>query len=316
MEFSNKKKTIFNSAAKRGKLIFYCCLIAVPLIQFILLYVCVNFRSILFAFQKYDFTTTEYNFDFSYFADNLKTICSELFGPGIGSAWWNSPKSYLLSLLVIMPLQITVAFFVYKKLPLAGYFRIVLYLPNMGAGMTTVLGYRYFIERGLPFLFPNNPKLTELGGLLSNGNTVFDTLLLYVAWTSLGGGLILMTGTMSRTSKEVIEAAHLDGANLWHEFIYIVLPTLYPVLSIQLYTGVVAIFTGGPPLYQFYGSTLPDPPGKSMTLQYYFFTLVIGNTSSPANFPKAALGGLMFTCVAAPLVFLLKWLFEKNDPNN
>ena len=270
MEFSNKKKTIFNSAAKRGKLIFYCCLIAVPLIQFILLYVCVNFRSILFAFQKYDFTTTEYNFDFSYFADNLKTICSELFGPGIGSAWWNSTKSYLLSLLVIMPLQITVAFFVYKKLPLAGYFRIVLYLPNMVAGMTTVFGYRYFVERGLPLLFPNNPKLTELGGLLSNGNTVFDTLLLYVAWTSLGGGLILMTGTMSRTSKEVIEAAHLDGANLWHEFIHIVLPTLYPVLSIQLYTGVVAIFTGGPPLYQFYGSTLPDPPGKSMTLQYYF----------------------------------------------
>ena len=313
MNLSKKKRTIFNSKMKREQFILYCCLIALPLAQFILMYVCVNFRSILFAFQKYNYTTMEYDFNFTYFAENLKTIVGELFsGELLGMAWRNSLKSYLVGLLIILPLQICVAFFVYKKMLFAGFFRIVLYLPNMIAGMTTILGYKYFLEKGLPRLFPDWTELTYLGGLLANPSTIFDTLLFFVAWTSLGGGLILMTGTMSRTPKDVIEAAHLDGANLWQEFRYIVWPVIYPVITIQLYTGVVAIFTGGPPLYQFYASNLPD---EAATLQYYFFTLIIGSTSDPANYPKAALGGLLFTLTATPIVFGLKAFFEKHDPN-
>ncbi|MCI8412951.1 MAG: sugar ABC transporter permease [Clostridia bacterium] len=310
----HKKHTIFNNGHRRRQCVFYVCLIAIPLVQFVLMYVCVNFRSILFAFQKYDYETADYAFNFTYFAQNFKTITSELFkGELLGRAWWNSIKSYLVTLLIILPLQVFVAFFVYKKFPLAGYFRIVLYLPSMVAGMTTIIGFKYFVEKGLPMLFPNIKKLTEFGGLLANDSTIFNTLLFYVAWTSLGGGLILMTGTMARTDKEVLEAAHLDGVNLWQEFRHVIWPTLYPVITIQLYTGIVAIFTGGPPLYQFYASNLPN---EASTLQYYFFTLVIGSTSSPANYPKAALGGILFTLVAAPIVFFLKWVFEKKDPNN
>lgn len=313
MNLNRKKRTIFNSRTRREQWILYCCLIVLPLIQFVLMYICVNLRSILFAFQKYDYSTMEYHFNFSYFAENFKTIVGELFsGELLGMAWRNSLKSYLVSLLIIMPLQICISFFVYKKMLFAGFFRIVLYLPNMVAGMTTILGYKYFVEKGLPRLFPDWDALTSLGGLLANPSTIFDTLLFFVAWTSLGGGLILMTGTMSRTPKEVIEAGHLDGANLWQEFRYIVWPVLYPVITIQLYTGIVAIFTGGPPLYQFYASNLPK---EAATLQYYFFTLIIGSTSDPANYPKAALGGLLFTFAATPIVFALKAFFEKRDPN-
>ena len=298
---------------RRGQFILYCCLIALPLVQFVLMYLCVNFRSILFAFQKYNYTTLEYDFNLSFFSENIKTIVHELFsGELLGMAWRNSLKSYLVGLLIILPLQICISFFVYKKMLFAGFFRIVLYLPNMIAGMTTILGFKYFVERGLPILFPDWKELTYLGGLLANPATIFDTLLFYVAWTSLGGGLILMTGTMSRTPKETLEAAYLDGANLWQEFRYIVWPVIYPVITIQLYTGIVAIFTGGPPLFQFYASNLPN---EATTLQYYFFTLIIGSTSDPANYPKAALGGLLFTLAATPIVFLLKAFFEKHDPN-
>ena len=314
MELLKKKSTIFNSAKRRRKCLFYTCLVIVPFVQFILLYVCVNFRSILFAFQKYDVTNAEYVYNFSYFKENLKTIVSELFsGSLLGRAWWNSIKSYLVTLLIVTPLQVFIAFFVYKKFPLSGYFRIVLYLPAMVSGMTTILGFKYFVEKGLPLIFPHIKKLTDLGGLLANNKTIFNTLLVYVVWTSLGGGLILMTGTMARTDKEILEASKLDGVNMWQEFWHVIFPTLYPVLIIQLYTGVVAIFTGGPPLYQFFASNVPN---EAATLQYYFFTLVIGSTSSPANFPKAALGGILFTLVAAPIVFFLKWFLEKKDPNN
>lgn len=307
-------RTIFNDSTRRWDCVFYWALIILPLVQFFLLYVCVNFQSILLAFQKYDMNTAQYHYNWSYFAENLSEILGDLFKSDLlGRAWWNSIKYYLVNLLIITPLSVFIAFFVYKKLPLAGYFRVVLYLPNMVAGMLTIFGYKYLIELGLPKIFPNSEILVNKGGLLANADTIFNTLTFYVAWTGLGGGLILMAGTMTRTDKEVIESAEMDGVNFWQEFIYITWPVIYPVLTIQLYSGVVTIFSGGPPLYQFYASDLPD---QAVTLQYYFFTLIIGSSSSPANFPKAALGGLLFTIVAAPIVFVLKWLFEKYDPNN
>ena len=127
MNLNRKKRTIFNSRTRREQWILYCCLIVLPLIQFVLMYSCVNLRSILFAFQKYDYSTMEYHFNFSYFAENFKTIVGELFsGELLGMAWRNSLKSYLVSLLIIMPLQICISFFVYKKMLFAGFFRIVL----------------------------------------------------------------------------------------------------------------------------------------------------------------------------------------------
>lgn len=82
-ELIPKKKTIFNNKKRRGQFIFYWCLVIIPLVQFILLYICVNFRSILFAFQKYDFTNSVYVYNFSFFAENLKTICTEMFSGDI-----------------------------------------------------------------------------------------------------------------------------------------------------------------------------------------------------------------------------------------
>ena len=110
--------------------------------------------------------------------------------------------------------------------------------------MTTIIGFKYFVEKGLPEIFPNVESFQYLGGLLANYDTVFNTLLFYVAWTSLGGGLILMTGTMSRTSREIIEAAHLDRVShplsrAFHSVVYGHRRDLYgrssavPILCVQ-----------------------------------------------------------------------------------
>ena len=239
----HKKHTIFNNGHRRRQCVFYVCLIAIPLVQFILMYVCVNFRSILFAFQKYDYETADYAFNFTYFAQNFKTITSELFkGELLGRAWWNSIKSYLVTLLIILPLQIFVAFFVYKKFPLAGYFRIVLYLPSMVAGMTTIIGFKYFVEKGLPMLFPNIKKLTEFGGLLANDSTIFNTLLFYVAWTSLR---LLCNTTFSRWLSAPRRRPRTIPKRRWAEFCSRWLPRLLSFSSNGYLRKKTRIIRGG-----------------------------------------------------------------------
>ncbi len=303
-----QRRTIFNNSARRREFYFYLALIALPMIQFILMYVCVNLRSVLFAFQTYDQDTTSYVFGWQYFAENFSSVFNKfLHGAELGIAWKNSLVFYVLQLVIITPLSVLTSFFIYKKLPLAGYFRVVLYLPNIVSGMATVLGYKYLVEVGLSGL------LGYQGSMFNLPETAYGVLVFYSLWTALGGSLIMTTGVMSRTSVELLEASRLDGVNFLQELVHIVFPVVYPVITIGLYTGVVTIFTGGPPIYAFFGAQ--PPSGQMTTIQYYLFTQVVGSTSSPSNYPFAATSGLILTLVAAPVVFVLKYLFEKYDPN-
>ncbi|PWM73546.1 MAG: hypothetical protein DBX59_04810 [Bacillota bacterium] len=303
-----QRRTIFNNSARRREFYFYVGLIALPLIQFILMYICVNFRSILFVFQTYDQSTTSYVYGWQYAYLNFSEVISTFTQlPLLGIAWKNSIVFYVLQLIIITPLSILTSFFIYKKLPLAGYFRIVLYLPNIVSGMATVLGYKYLVEYGISGL------LNVDGSLFNNPATSFNVLVFFSLWTALGGSLIMTTGVMSRTSVELLEASRMDGVNFLQELVHIVFPVIYPVITIGLYTGVVAVFTGGPPIYSFFGAEAPTE--EMYTVQYYLFTLVVGSKAGDANYPFAATSGLLLTLIAAPIVFTLKYLFEKYDPN-
>ena len=307
-------RTIFNNKKRRNQFIFYTSIVILPFIQFLIMYVGVNFRSILFVFQKYNEYEAEYATKFSYFGENIAEAWNNLFGNNVNLtyAWKNTLISYSVGLLMTF-INIFICFFIYKKVLFAGWFKVVFYIPSIVNGFVTIFAFRYFVERGLPRIFPNNPIFTESGGLIANANTAFWALTIYTIWSGLGGGLILTIGQMSRTSVSVLEAAKIDGVNIFQEFIHVVWPVLYPVVTIGLYTGVTGIFLAGPPTFAFFGESA-DP--QLYTFGYYMFTLVVGNKSSAAAYPISATMGIMFTCVAAPMVFALKHWFETHDPNN
>ena len=307
------KKTIFNNRKRRRQCIFYICLIIIPLIQFFVMYVCVNLRSVLFAFQKYNYETGAYDFNFMYTIDNLKRIYEDLIAnPAMWNCWRNSIIYYLFGLLVTTPVSLMMAYFVYKKTLFSKVFRVVLYLPSMVCGFATILSFKYIFSYALPNLFPEWEMLSYKGGLFTNPDVIFVTLTLYHAWIGLGGGLVMNMALMSRTSPELVEAAKIDGVNFFQEFRHIVWPVVYPVVTIGLYTGIVGIFAGGPPLYEFFGSNAPQ---ESWTIGYYFFTKVVGSKATASEYPYAATANLLFTLIAVPIVLFLKYLFEKYDPN-
>lgn len=309
-------KTNTFKTKRKQQLLFYTALVALPVIQFFVMYVGVNLRSVLFAFQKYEAFTGEYLTSFAYVKENVQAVFKNLFGNGLNVdltyAWRNTLISYALTW-VNMLVGLIAGFFIYKKFFLAGYFRIVLYLPNVVSGFIMIFGYRYFVERGLPLLFPDNELFTEMGGLIANPKTAFWALSFYSVWTGFGSGLLLTTGQMSRTDKEVLEAAKLDGVNLWQEFRHIVWPVMYPVTTIGIYTGITGLFLAGPPTFAFWNTNAPP---ELYTFGYYMFTLVLNGEANYASYPMNATLGLCFTLVAAPMVFGLKALFEKHDPNN
>ena len=107
-----RRRTIFNNSARRREFYFYLALIVLPLVQFVLMYVCVNLRSVLFAFQSYDQSTTTYVFGWQYFYENLKNVVTKfIYDPMLGVSWRNSLVFYVLQLVIITPLSVLTSFF-------------------------------------------------------------------------------------------------------------------------------------------------------------------------------------------------------------
>ena len=290
---------------KWGELAFYCGLIAYPLIQFIVFYVCVNFNSILLAFKKYDPSTVTYSFwGLGNFSQFVKDIIGDY---AMRSAFTNSFWLWLCVLVIGMPLNLIFAFFMYKKIPLSGFFRVVLFMPQIISTLVISLMFRYFVENGLSSLpFPGF-------NLLLDKKTAFPTMIFYNIWAGFGTQILIYTSSMNQISESVVESARLDGASKFREFISITLPSIFPAITTFLVVGVAGFFTNQANLYNFYGGSARD---DMLTLGYVFFRKIAGsNDASFAQYPYAASAGVLFTVIAAPITLAAKYALEKFGPS-
>ncbi|WP_226670383.1 carbohydrate ABC transporter permease [Metabacillus litoralis] len=57
-------------------------------------------------------------------------------------------------------------------------------------------------------------------------------------WRYMGFNFIIFLGAISSISKEVYEAAEIDGANRWHQFRYIILPSIRRIIELNLILAI------------------------------------------------------------------------------
>ena len=83
-------------------------------------------------------------------------------------------------------------------------------------------------------------------------------MILPVIWAAAGPGSIIYLAALKSIPDEMYEAADLDGAGVWTKIRHVTLPTLKPLILINLLGATVGAFqafdrifvmTGGGPLY-------------------------------------------------------------------
>lgn len=282
---------------------------AYPILLFAVLYVYVNFRSFVMAFQQVDPETYSYSFvafdNFALFIENIAHATNMKF------ILRNSAIAFLARVLIDIPASVLISFFLYKKIYCAGLLKVTLFLPTIISSIVWVTMFKYFAEHGLPQV------LEKLGGktgvsLLSTPSTQFGTMLFYTLWMGLPGSMLIYLGTMTRMPVSLVEAGKLDGMGLMSELWHIVLPLAFPVLSVNLITAIPGFFTNQLSLYAFYED---GAEYQAYTFGYYLFALVIGkNQGGVEQYPYASAAGLLFTLIAAPLTLFMRWLLEKIGP--
>lgn len=316
-----KKKT--TGMSKKADLIFYICMMAYPVIQFCIFYVGVNFNSIMLTFQRIYLPSgaEEFVTEFVWF-DNLIRTLKDMLGNSdvLVYAASNSLKVYVISFIISVPLGLFFSFAIYKKVPMAGFFRVMLYMPSILTGIVMVFIFKSFAESGWPTLlgafFSKEALIDMFGtpyapGLLEKLESRFGTIMFYNLWFGFGGGVLMYSNAMSgNISPEMVEAAQLEGVSAIQEFFYITFPLIFPTFSTFTVTGIAGIFTNQFGLFNFYG-TEADP--SLQTYGYYMYKMTYKATSK-AEYPYLASMGVWLTAVAAPITFLVKYLLEKFDP--
>jgi len=305
--FKRFRKTKTVSAENRSKNIFVFCVLVYPVTIFIIFYIYVNFNSILLSLKEYDYDTGRFNYigfeNFKMFFYDLRVDYM------LRYATRNSIFLYFFGLVVSMPLQIMCSFFVYKKIPLSGVYKVILYLPHIISAVVMVLMFKYFVDRGLPSVL-KSLGVQNVPNFFYDLNTAFPTLIFFNVWMGLGGGIILYTGVMSRIPDSLIEYGELEGMTMWKEFWHITVPLIYPTITVFLVTGVAGIFTNQASVFTFYGT---EAAQYLYTFGYFMFTKVV-STASISGYPYASAAGLIFTLIAAPITLIARYFFEKYGP--
>ena len=296
----------------KGDMIFYCVFLAWPVLQFCIYYIGVNFNSILMSFKWFDTDTREMSYSFKQYGEIFKWMGTDEFK----SLLTVSLKSFLITTVISVPLGLLFAYYIFKKLPGWGAFRVILFLPKIISGVVIALIFRWFLEEYVPFILPSVGNLLDTGGKLEKN--IFPVLMFYNIWVGFGTTVLMYSNKMSSISDEIIESAHLDGATGFKEFWYIVLPLTYSTLSVFLITGVATVFVGQFGAYEFYPF---GTPAEIKSIGYYFFVNVKGafaNIVDPQNtaaiYKYAALG-IILTFITIPVAFTVRWALEKFGPS-
>ncbi|WP_062319794.1 carbohydrate ABC transporter permease [Halolactibacillus sp. JCM 19043] len=73
---------------------------------------------------------------------------------------------------------------------------------------------------------------------LGNPNLINYSLAGVSVWRYMGFNFIIFLGAISSIPNEIYEASEMDGANRWHQFSYIILPSIKIIISLNLILAV------------------------------------------------------------------------------
>lgn len=304
MKGTAQKKSHFRGRTRRD-LIFYCILLAFPIVQFCVFYIGTNFNSILLSFKTWDTATS--SFVIQGF-DNYAKVFKDLFTVNnYRIATKNTFLIYALGWVTMTPFTQVVSYFIYKKAPFSSAMKVILFAPSIVSVMVLVTMYQYFMEDAIPALwevFTGN----QIEGLLSNSSTRFATLYIYGLWHGLGTSMLLYVNAMNSISQSIVEAAELDGANFVQEYFHVTFPMIFGTFKTMTVIGVAGILGNQFMLYEFYGLYAPSNVG---TLGYLLFQQTM---LSERAYAEVAAMGIIFTIVWVPITLLAQKLLNKVDP--
>lgn len=306
-EFSRKKRK--NKIVSEAT-IFLIVMMTIPVLNFCLsLYL--NLATVPLSFQDFNVNTSKYEF---IGLRNYVRLMQEISKSGsiFLVAIKNSLLFFLLNNAVLLPLSIIFSFFLNKKMPLAGFFRLVFFMPSIISAVVLTMLFMFIFDDSIGFMSSifkalNMADKIPQFGWFGDEKSALNLVLLYCFWVGIGGNILLLSGAINRIPPELIEVGKIEGLSVWGELFKITFPLIGGTISVLFMQGVTVIFTMFLPVKLL---TNGGPVHSTYTLALYITNAV----RDDGNLTIGATVGIMCAIVGTPLVLAFKKLMEKIFP--
>ena len=137
-------------------------------------------------------------------------------------------------------------------------------------------------------------------------------LVFFKAWKQTGYGSIVYLAAISGMDQEIVDAAEIDGANIWQRIRYITIPSLKPTIIIMMLLAIGNIFRGDFGMfYQLIGnnSVLLE---VGDILDLYIYRAMV----SSSNLGMASAAGFYQSIVGFILVLVANLVVRKIDADS
>ena len=287
--------------SKVSQTIFLLTIFAIPVANFLVFWVYLNFSSITLAFQNVN-AQGEIEWSLSNYVALFNFITME------GSIFWVSVKNtalyWVTSSVVAYFIAFPLCYFFFKKITGYKFFRFIIFLPTLISATVLTSIFKQVIAANGPFGMMLQDMGKEYIPLLSSDKYAIWTCLGYSLLFGFGANTLVISGAMSQINESLIDAGKIDGTNMWTELTKIIIPMVWPTMSAIFIQSIAGFFNASGPIL-----LLTQGNYGTWTINYWIFQQVYGATNY--YFPAAV--GLFFALLALPLTFFSKWLLKRKN---
>lgn len=280
---------------------FIWTMLSVSILHFIVFWIYVNFDAIMLAFKNMDYASGNEYWTLSNFDKVF-----ELFRGGdenVGNVFFhylqNTMKYWVLGTVWCIPHSILLTYVFHKKIKMGAIYRVILYIPSIISSVVIAGIFYSFIQSNGVFgqLLLKVFNVDRVPNWFMEDEYATKALLFYNFFFGFAGHYVIYSGAMAKVSNDILEAAMIDGVNMWNELWKIDIPLMWPTISMTIITSFAGIFGASGNIFLF------TPYLESTyTLGYYIFDQV---RRFQSYYIPAALG-LCMTAIGFPLCLCVK----------
>lgn len=214
----------------------------------------------------------------------------------------------MLGLPLTMTASLGLALVLNKKIRFTYAYRLVFFLPSILSGVAIFYLWRWIYNPDYGLF---NAALALIGiegpAWLTDVSWAKPALIIMSLWLGAGGtSMILYLAALQSIPHDLYEAAEIDGAGKWAQFLAITWPGVMPVTFFIFVMGVIGGLQGG--FEMAYIMTQGGPFGATTTIGYYIYTMAYENFQMGY---AAAIAWVLFVIIF--FITALNWRFGSKN---
>ena len=192
--------------------------------------------------------------------------------------FWQSLQNTFVFVLGVVPAMVAlpVAMAVLLNTPLRGIsiFRALIYLPVIVSLVVVGITWKFMLNSDgiVNYLFSlaGIPKIQWL----VNPDIALYSVMIVVIWKGLAYYMMMYLANLQNASRDLYEAADIDGANLWQKHWYITVPYLRPTMAMVAIISTIGALKVFAEIYVMTGG---GPVNATQTLVFYIYQRAFEN---------------------------------------